>query len=566
MKYYILDLSPENSLVRYLVERGHTVFVVSWHNPDEGDRDLGLEDYRTLGIEAALDAVSAVVPDQRVHAVGYCLGGTWMSIAAAGVGPGRGQAAGQSDVVRHAGRLHRGGRDGLERRWDAPALSHALGEPAVAVPGQRPGAGPVPRRWTADLVDRHQRSDLLGRETERDHVCPWRSVYKLGMLADAEVTFLPDERGPQRRDRQPARAPTPQLPGGHAPGGRAPVGPGHLATGHAGAHRLVVAVLAGMAGRAVRAVGRATDPGRTRGRIPGPRRGARHLRPKGSESPVSVDPRPVRALLVDGTIIRVRALDEADAQLVAAFYRELPVRDRYLRFFSAGALPPAEDLIASRGPTDLSLGAFRGEELIGVAQCYGTRTDPLTAEVALAVAHGEQTLGVGTLLLEHLASRARRSGVRRFVADVLPENDRVRQVLTDVGLPVWRSGDGGEVSVELDLAPAGGYPAALAAREERADIAQPGCGPRAAVGAGRGCGPRVGLGGPRRTAQRGPGRFPRSPRRGEPACDAGVRRRLPPVGGRADRAGRPRGALRSLVGGTEGGRAVRAQGGARHCW
>ena len=70
--------------------------------------------------------------------------------------------------------------------------------------------------------------------------------------------------------------------------------------------------------------------------------------PKGREPPVSVDPRPVRALLVDGTIIRVRALDEADAQLVAAFYRELPVRDRYLRFFSAGALPPAEDLIASR--------------------------------------------------------------------------------------------------------------------------------------------------------------------------------------------------------------------------
>ena len=69
--------------MRYLVERGHTVFVVSWHNPDEYDRDLGLEDYRTLGIEAALDAVSAVVPDHRVHAVGYCLGGTWMSIAVA---------------------------------------------------------------------------------------------------------------------------------------------------------------------------------------------------------------------------------------------------------------------------------------------------------------------------------------------------------------------------------------------------------------------------------------------------------------------------------------------------
>ena len=187
---------------------------------------------------------------------------------------------------------------------------------------------------------------------------------------------------------------------------------------------------------------------------------------------MSVDPRPVRALLVDGTIIRVRALDEADAKLVAAFYRELPVRDRYLRFFSAGALPAAEDLIASRGPTDVSLGAFRGEELIGVAQCYGTRSDPVTAEVALAVAHGEQTLGVGTLLLEHLASRARRNGVHRFVADVLPENDRVRQVLTDVGLPVWRSGDGGEVpSSSTSLLPAGTRSRSRRARNGRTSAA-----------------------------------------------------------------------------------------------
>ena len=138
----------------------------------------------------------------------------------------------------------------------------------------------------------------------------------------------------------------------------------------------------------------------------------------------------------------------------------------------------------------MSLGAFRGETLIGVAQCYGTGTDPSTAEVALAVAHTEQTHGVGTLLLEHLASRARRSGVRRFVADVLPENERVRQVLTDVGLPVWRSGDGGEVPVEFDLAPAGGYLDALAAREERADIRSLAAvlAPRSVVvvGAGRG--------------------------------------------------------------------------------
>ena len=83
MKYYILDLSPGNSLVGYLVEQGHTVFIVSWRNPDAGDRGIGMDDYLHDGVMAAFDAVSAIVPGRRIQGLGYCLGGTLLAIAAA---------------------------------------------------------------------------------------------------------------------------------------------------------------------------------------------------------------------------------------------------------------------------------------------------------------------------------------------------------------------------------------------------------------------------------------------------------------------------------------------------
>ncbi len=79
-KYYVLDLQPENSLVKWLVEQGHTVFMISWVNPDGTYRNTRFDDYMTQGVIAAMDAIESITKQPSVNAVGYCLGGTLLSI------------------------------------------------------------------------------------------------------------------------------------------------------------------------------------------------------------------------------------------------------------------------------------------------------------------------------------------------------------------------------------------------------------------------------------------------------------------------------------------------------
>src|SRR5205807_4538311 len=82
-KFYILDLTPEKSFIKWCVDQGLTVFVISWVNPDSRLAEKSFEDYMREGLLAALDVIRKVTREDKVHAIGYCVGGTLLAITLA---------------------------------------------------------------------------------------------------------------------------------------------------------------------------------------------------------------------------------------------------------------------------------------------------------------------------------------------------------------------------------------------------------------------------------------------------------------------------------------------------
>jgi polyhydroxyalkanoate synthase len=248
MKYYILDLSPENSLIKHLVDQGYTVFAISWLNPGSEDRDLGMDDYLSLGVMTALDVVGQVVPGQKIHAAGYCLGGTLMSMAAAAMGrdgddrlasmtlfaaqtdftePGEldlfideSQISYLEDIMWEKGYLDNAQMAGAFQMinsaslvWSRILKDYLMGErtPVNDLMAWNADGTRMPYRMHSEYLRRlFLHNDLAsGRYpvggkpialtdigcpifcvgTVRDHVAPWKSVYKLHLLTDTALTF-----------------------------------------------------------------------------------------------------------------------------------------------------------------------------------------------------------------------------------------------------------------------------------------------------------------------------------------------------------------------------------------
>ncbi len=167
-------------------------------------------------------------------------------------------------------------------------------------------------------------------------------------------------------------------------------------------------------------------------------------------------------ILRDGSTLRLRPPSSADAERVLAFFAELSESSVYLRFHGFPSLK-AELVAPFLDPDWFELGSLigtlgdgDGETVVALASFVRLR-DPVSAEVAFAVADEQQGHGVGTRLLEQLAEAAAEAGIDRFVAEVLPTNTAMLKVFDDAGFVVSRRLEGGTVEVELQLEATGAY-------------------------------------------------------------------------------------------------------------
>ena len=249
MKYYILDLAPHHSLIRYLVGRGFTVFCISWRNPGADMAQTNFDDYRRLGPMVALDVIGSICGDARIHTLGYCLGGTLLSVTAAAMARDHddrlasfGLLAAQTDfsepgelrifidetqldqldaIMKRQGYLDArqmaGAFSMLHARdliWSRMIKSYLLGETEHPndLMAWNADATRMPYRMHSQYLRAlFLRNDLAeGRfeaaggkvslaaiaapvfvvGTEEDHVSPWRSVFKIHRLNSGDVTFL----------------------------------------------------------------------------------------------------------------------------------------------------------------------------------------------------------------------------------------------------------------------------------------------------------------------------------------------------------------------------------------
>ena len=249
MKYYILDLSPHNSLVKYLVDKGHTVFMISWRNPDACDRDLGLKHYLHAGIGEAIKAVKAITHAPQIHGMGYCLGGTLLSMMAASFARDGDETlktlsflasqvdfeeAGElrlfvddsqltflEDVMWQQGYLDKHQMAGSFQMlrtndliWSRMITDYMQGkrQSMFDLMAWNADATRMPYRMHSEylrelFLDNNLaegrfmvsgkpvalqdiRTPIFSVGTVRDHVAPWKSVYKILLLTESDITFV----------------------------------------------------------------------------------------------------------------------------------------------------------------------------------------------------------------------------------------------------------------------------------------------------------------------------------------------------------------------------------------